>query len=242
MIHVTCRLTAKNRDQLRNHTLGNRVWQRFSNWGRRTKGGPRRVPTGSARGFRKVVIVCTVYNNLRPICFQICTHKSVSHSVSVHCVEVLPWFGTTGFLLMSLSSAACAGVITSQILNLMQRTSFWVLPITVVSNAQNFRVTELRKFSFGRNLCQLFGWACLLNIRCCPTRQWTFCYRLRQHICVKQRFPHLQIWRRSTDPDLSLKVTCVYVYPTLRQELTVCAKRSKHIHHTNTVCLPFNAL
>jgi len=26
MIHVTCRLTAKNWDQLRNPTLGNRVW------------------------------------------------------------------------------------------------------------------------------------------------------------------------------------------------------------------------
>ena len=26
MTHVTCRLTAKNRDQLRNHTVGNRVW------------------------------------------------------------------------------------------------------------------------------------------------------------------------------------------------------------------------
>jgi len=26
MIHVTCMLTAKNRDQLRNPTLGNRVW------------------------------------------------------------------------------------------------------------------------------------------------------------------------------------------------------------------------
>ena len=54
--------------------------QRFSNWGPRTKGGPRRVPTESARGFRKVVIVCTVFNNLRPICFQICTHKSVTQS------------------------------------------------------------------------------------------------------------------------------------------------------------------
>ena len=30
MIHVTCRLTAKNRDQLRNHTLGNRVWAIFN--------------------------------------------------------------------------------------------------------------------------------------------------------------------------------------------------------------------
>jgi len=28
--------------------------QRFSNWSLRTKGGPRRVPRGSARGFRKV--------------------------------------------------------------------------------------------------------------------------------------------------------------------------------------------
>ena len=40
------------------------------------------------------------------------------------------------------------------------------------------------------------------------------------------------------DPDLSLKMTCVYVYPILRQELTVCAKRSKHIHHTNIACFP----
>ena len=30
MTYVTCRLTAKNRDQLRNPTLGNRVWATFS--------------------------------------------------------------------------------------------------------------------------------------------------------------------------------------------------------------------
>ena len=30
MIHVTCRLTAKNRNQLRNPTLGNRVWATFT--------------------------------------------------------------------------------------------------------------------------------------------------------------------------------------------------------------------
>ena len=29
MIHVTCRLTAKNRDQLRNRKLGSRVWASF---------------------------------------------------------------------------------------------------------------------------------------------------------------------------------------------------------------------
>ena len=30
MTHVTCRLTAKNRDQLRNPALGNRVWASFT--------------------------------------------------------------------------------------------------------------------------------------------------------------------------------------------------------------------
>jgi len=30
MTHVTYRLTAKNRDQLRNHTLCNRVWATFT--------------------------------------------------------------------------------------------------------------------------------------------------------------------------------------------------------------------
>jgi len=30
MTHVTCRLTAKNRDQVRNPTLGNRVWATFT--------------------------------------------------------------------------------------------------------------------------------------------------------------------------------------------------------------------
>ena len=29
MTHVTCRLTAENRDQLQNHTLGDRVWSTF---------------------------------------------------------------------------------------------------------------------------------------------------------------------------------------------------------------------
>jgi len=30
MTHITCRLTAKNRDQLRNPMLGNRVWAIFT--------------------------------------------------------------------------------------------------------------------------------------------------------------------------------------------------------------------
>jgi len=33
MTHVTCRLTAKNRDHLRNHTLGDRVWATFTFYG-----------------------------------------------------------------------------------------------------------------------------------------------------------------------------------------------------------------
>jgi len=30
MTHVTCNLTAENRDQLRNRTVGNRVWATFT--------------------------------------------------------------------------------------------------------------------------------------------------------------------------------------------------------------------
>ena len=30
MTHVTCRLTAKNRDQLRDPALGNRIWATFT--------------------------------------------------------------------------------------------------------------------------------------------------------------------------------------------------------------------
>jgi len=30
MTHITCRMTAENRDQLRNPTLGNRVWATFT--------------------------------------------------------------------------------------------------------------------------------------------------------------------------------------------------------------------
>jgi len=47
MTHVTCRLTAKNRDQLRNPTLGNRVWATFLMCG---VNGRRRLHV-SIRGF-----------------------------------------------------------------------------------------------------------------------------------------------------------------------------------------------
>ena len=43
--------------------------------------GPRRVPTGSARGFRKVVIVCTVLTIYDPYVFKF-AHISQSLSLS----------------------------------------------------------------------------------------------------------------------------------------------------------------
>ena len=46
---------------------------------------------GSARGFRKVVIVCTVFNNLRPMCFQICAHKSVTQSQCIAWNVAVVW-------------------------------------------------------------------------------------------------------------------------------------------------------
>ena len=53
--------------------------QRFSNWGPRTKGGPRRVPTKSARGFRKVFArFLTIYD---PYVFKF-AHISQSLSLS----------------------------------------------------------------------------------------------------------------------------------------------------------------
>lgn len=54
-----------------------------------------------------------------------------------------------------------------------------------------------------------FGWALLLNIRCCPTMQSTFCYILQEHICAKQHFEHLVT---CADRDFLLKViACVLV-------------------------------
>jgi len=47
-------------DHISSDGATNTIVQRFSNWGPQTKGGPRRVPRRSARGFPKIVIVCTV--------------------------------------------------------------------------------------------------------------------------------------------------------------------------------------
>jgi len=66
MTHVTCRLTVKNRDQLRNPTLGNRVWATFfttkGKEGRGREGGKRtslregkkREKGGQKRGSRSI--------------------------------------------------------------------------------------------------------------------------------------------------------------------------------------------
>ena len=58
---------------------------------------------GSARGFRKIVIVCTIFNNLRPICFQICKHKSVSQSRALRGTVAVVWHDR---LSVDVSSAA----------------------------------------------------------------------------------------------------------------------------------------
>ena len=59
MTHVTCRLTAKNRDQFRNPMLGNRVWGAFT--------------------FLAVI----VGGKVRPTHSQTDTHKTYTHTVSV---------------------------------------------------------------------------------------------------------------------------------------------------------------
>ena len=46
MTQITCRLTAKNRDQLRNPTLGNRVWATFTFFG--SSSGSSRVSSEEA--------------------------------------------------------------------------------------------------------------------------------------------------------------------------------------------------
>jgi len=45
MTHLTCRLTAKNRDQLRDPTLGNRVWATFTFFNDRPTDWPTNRPT-----------------------------------------------------------------------------------------------------------------------------------------------------------------------------------------------------
>ena len=53
MTHITCRLTAKNRDLLRNPTLGNRVWAAFTF-----------LPThctGNSRGLKRTITMHAFY-------------------------------------------------------------------------------------------------------------------------------------------------------------------------------------
>ena len=72
MTHVTCRLTAKNRDQLRNPTLGNRVWATFTFFARLTRPG---------RPFFS--LVCTVISYGGPQVFVQRPHRHPNHT-TVH--------------------------------------------------------------------------------------------------------------------------------------------------------------
>ena len=60
MTHVTCRLTAKSRDQLRNATLGNRVWATFTFLDARQslrKNEETRLDAFEMKGLRKILRV-----------------------------------------------------------------------------------------------------------------------------------------------------------------------------------------
>jgi len=70
MTHVTCRLTAKNRHQLRNPTLGNRVWATFFSTRRALLGltivtvcQPTlyKVSSDSVAIFKHMAFLCSVY-------------------------------------------------------------------------------------------------------------------------------------------------------------------------------------
>jgi len=67
MTHVTCRLTAKNRNQLRNPTLGNRVWATFL---------PFLLGIGFIYPF-VIDVVKRLFNSVRPISCVVETEISI---------------------------------------------------------------------------------------------------------------------------------------------------------------------
>ena len=65
----------------------------------------------------------------------------------MHCVEVLPWFGTTGFLLMSLSSAAHDMLTTLMIgLSLLWEMMLWISVSVILEKQSCIRYSKRRKF------------------------------------------------------------------------------------------------
>jgi len=68
MTHVTCRLTAKNRDQLRNSMLGNRVWATFftNNSLKSSKSNEKRVSTSQLIFSGKRNRKCTASQSEKP--------------------------------------------------------------------------------------------------------------------------------------------------------------------------------
>ena len=159
----------------------------------------------------------------------------------MHCVEVLPWFVTTGFLLMSLSSAARAGVITSWILNLMQRTRFWVLPFCSLYGAE-LSCDRSLNIQYREKSLSAFWLSVSTEYPLLSNRAVNILLPFATTYLCETAFFRTHKYEDEVQIQGCRWKWCVYVYPTLRQELTVCAKWSKHIHHTNIVCLPFNPL
>ena len=95
MTDVTCRLTAKNRDQLRNPTLGNRVWATFFTFGDRQ--GYRYTPVRqyikesaghiSSASWRVTLSICFFACLFQAI---VCKHGIIHKTRSAQCITTPP--------------------------------------------------------------------------------------------------------------------------------------------------------
>jgi len=90
MTHVTCRLTAKNRDQLRNRTLGNRVLATFTFFITYTNFGDHRLRSFGWRGSNFPLSIDfhrRAYNTLALLCE--CDKKLSYRQETVE--RLVPW-------------------------------------------------------------------------------------------------------------------------------------------------------
>jgi len=100
MIHVTCRLTAKNRDQLRNPTLSNRVWATFLSvvWCDGCGIGFDQQSTGRQFEFRRLRFQLTTLGKLF-------AHTWLCHRAVYILIPVKqPWFPAAGKVTAGLAS------------------------------------------------------------------------------------------------------------------------------------------
>jgi len=101
MTHITCRLTAKNRDQLQNPMLGNRVWAAF---------------------FTTSIVVVRMYPSLEPLTephrLVVCLHSAVTTTTiatTTTCIVVVVVVRTYPSLMVCLHSAVTTTTIATTI-------------------------------------------------------------------------------------------------------------------------------